>query len=108
MRLADSRLDLDSVAEELVGPEVRLIEVDAGRVGCVLELLDGGADLGGCSLGWSGYRAQEVDLDAAVVVALVPLAEVAVAKALGGSEEVNDAVLRLALRSGCLGHGCLG
>ena len=40
---------------------------------------------------------QEVDLDAAVVVALVPLAKVAVAKALWGSEEVNDAVLRLAL-----------
>ena len=108
VRLAGGDLHRHAVAQELVGAQVGLVERDAGRVGGGLQLLQGGGDVGGGVAAGRQVVAQQRRLDGAVVLPLVPLAEVAVAEAVGPrrvGEQGDDAVLRLALGAGLLRHG---
>ena len=110
VRLARGDLHRHAVAQELVGAQVRLVERDARRVGGGLELLEGGGDVGGGVAAGRQVVAQERRLDGAVVLPLVPFAEVAVAEVVGPrriGEQGDDAVLRLALGAGLLRHGRL-
>ena len=78
MGLARGDLHGDTVAQELVGAEVRLIERNAGRIGGGLELLEGCRNLGiGITPGLE-VVAQERRLDSVVMLPLAPVAEVAV------------------------------
>ena len=110
VRLARGDLHRHAVAQELVGAKVRLVERDARRIGGGLQLLQGGGDVGSGVAAGCQVVAQERRLDGAVVLALVPFAEVAVAEVVGArriGEEGDDAVLRLALGAGLLRHGPL-
>ena len=100
VRLPRGDLHRHTVAQELVGAQVRLVERDARRVGGGLELLQRGGNVGGGVAAGRQVVAQQRRLDAAVVLALVPLTEVAVAEVVGPrrvGEQGDDAVLRLAL-----------
>ena len=84
VRLAGGDLHRHAVAQQLIGAQVGLIERDAGRVGGGLQLLQGGGNVRRrSSRGPSGWRASSSVSMAAVVRSLVPLAEVAVAEAVG-------------------------
>ena len=107
VRLSDGDLHRDSVAQQLVGAQVGLIKGDAGSVGGGHQLLKGS---GNVRLGVSALLKvcpQQILLDAAVVLPLVPLAKVAVAQAIGPGrvrEQRDNAVLRFALGSGDFRH----
>ena len=106
--LTRSDLYRHAVAQELVGAEVRLVERGAGRIGGGLELLEGSGNVGvGIAAGLE-VVAQKRRLDCTVVLPLAPVAEVAVAEAVGLcriGEQGDDAVLRRALGARLLRHG---
>ena len=83
MRLAGGDLHRHAVAQQLVGAKVGLVERDAGGVGGGLQLLQRGGDVGGGIAAGLQIFAQQRGLDGAIVLALVPLAEIAVAEAIG-------------------------
>jgi len=108
MCLACGNLHRHAVAQELIGAQVGLVERDAGRVGGSIELLQRGGDVGGRVAARGEIAAEERRLDAAVVIPLVPFAEVAVAEVAGSrrvGKQGDDAVLRFALGAGLLRHG---
>jgi hypothetical protein len=108
VRLPCRDLDRHAVAQELVGAQVRLIERDARRIGGGFQLLKGRGDVGAGVPAGREVLAQDRRLDATVVLALAPVAEVAVAEPVGSRrvrEERDDAALRPALRADALGHG---
>ena len=71
---------LHRVAQQVVGAQVGLVERDAGHIGGGFQLLQGGGDmrLGVAALAQVGP--QQIRLDGSVVLALVPVAEVAIAQ----------------------------
>jgi hypothetical protein len=105
--LTGGRLDLHAVAQQLVGAEVGLVEREAGGVGGRFELVERGGDVRVGVAARLEVVAQQVVLDVAVVRALAPIAEVAIAETVGArpvGEEADDAILRLTFGAGC---GCL-
>ena len=107
VRLAGGDLHRHAVAQELVGAQVRLVERDAGGIRRRLQLLQRGGDVGGGIAAGREVLAQQRRLDRAVVLALAPVAEIAVAEAVGPrrvGEQRDDAVLRAALGAGLLRH----
>ena len=107
VRLSGGDLHRHAVAQQLVGAQVGLIQGDAGGVRGGHQLLQGG---GNVRLGIAAalqVRPEQFRLDAAVVLPLVPLAEVVVAEAIGTGlvrEQGDDAVLRLAFGAGLFRH----
>jgi hypothetical protein len=87
VRLARGDLHRHTVAQELVGAQVGLVEHDARRVG--------GGDVRGRLPAGSQFVAQKRRLDAAVVRPLSPFAEVVGPGRVG--EQRDNAVLGLAL-----------
>lgn len=103
--MRSSWLDLhaDRIAEQLVRPQVRLIERDAGDVGGRLELLQCGGDVRIGVAAILQVRAQQLAFDRAVVLAFAPVAEIVVAQIVGSrlvGEQRHDAVLRRAFGAG--------
>ena len=101
-------LHFHAVAQQLIDAQIRLIERDAGRVRGGQQFLQGAGDMGFRVAARFQIVAQQVDLDAAVVLPPRPIAKVTVAKAVGSSrvrEEGGDAVLRPALGARLLRHG---
>ena len=110
VRLPGGDLHRHAVAQQLVGAQVGLVERDARGVGGGLQLLQGGGDVRGGVAAGCQVVAEDRRLDGAVVLPLAPLAEVAVAEAIGPRlvrEQGDDAVLRLALGAGLFRHGRL-
>lgn len=108
--LTGGGLDLNAIAEQLIGPHVDRIEVDAGAVGGRFQLLKGCGDLGIGVATRTQVLAQQRGLDVAVIRSLVPVAEVAVAEVVRTClvrEQVDDAVLRAAFGAGLFGHESL-
>ena len=102
MRLPSGDLHGHAVAQELVGAQVGLVERDARRVGGGLELLQRSGDMRGGVAAGRQVVAQQRRFDAAVVLPLVPFAEVAVAEVVGPrrvGEQGDDAVLRLVINA---------
>ena len=94
VRLPGGDLHLHAVAQKLIRAQIGLIEGDAGRVGGG-QLLQGGGIWAWSSRAISGLS-RSSSLDAAVVLAFVPVAEIAVAEAIGSrlvGEQVDDAIL---------------
>ena len=110
MRLPGGGLHRHAVAQQLIGAQVGLIERDARGVRRSFQLLQSGGNM---RLGVAPLLQvfpQQRSLDGAVVGALVPIPEVAVAEAVGSGlirEERDDAVLRAAFGSRLLRHGNL-
>lgn len=92
----------------MVGAQVGLIQGDAGGDGGGQQLLQGGGNMRLRITALLQVCPQQILLDAAVVLLLVPLAEAVVALTIGPGfvrGQRDDAVLRLALGSGLLAQG---
>ena len=110
MRLPGGDLHRHAVAQQLIGAQVGLIERDARGVRRSFQLLQGGGNMRLGVAPCFKVFPQQRGLDGAVVGALVPIPEVAVAEAVGAGrvrEERDDAVLRSAFGSGLFRHGNL-
>ena len=108
MWLPGSDLDLHAVTQELIRSQIRLIERDAGSVGRGKELLQGGGDMRLGVPARSQVRAEQLLVDAAVVLAFAPVAKVAIAEAVDSRvvrEEGDDAVLSAAFGAWLVRHG---
>ena len=105
--LADGDLYRDAVANELVGPEICLVERGPGRIGGSFKLLEGGGNVPiGIAAGLEVF-AQNGRFDWAVVLPTTPVAEVSVAEAIRArriGKQRDDAILRLALGARLLRH----
>ena len=99
VRFSGGDLNRDAVAQELIRAQAGLIQRDSGGVHGGHQVLQGGGNVRLGIVAPLQICPKQVRLDATVVRALVPLAEVTVAEAIGPGlvrEQGDDAVLRLA------------
>src|SRR5262245_5959315 len=109
VRLARSDLHGHAVSQELIGAQIGLVKRDAGGVRGSLEPLQSGGDVCGGEAAGREVVAQQCGLDWTVVIALAPLAEIAIAELVSPrrvGEQRDDAVLSAALGAWLLKHGC--
>ena len=107
VRFTRSDLDRHTIAQQVVGAQIRLIKCDAGYICRSFQFLQRRRNVGLGIAPPLQIQAKQLRHNAAVALSLMPVAEKFVSKAVGVAlvgEELDDAILCQALGSGLFGH----
>lgn len=100
-------LHRNTVAQQLIGSQVGLIQRDAGTVSGSLQFLQGGGDMRVGIAAFAQVCPQVLCFDSAIILACVPVTEEVISETVPATpvcKQMNDALLRQPFGAGSVNH----